>query len=372
MVSGSYPPMEDGVGDYTSRFFHELSRQLGRENVSVITTALTDPVEHDPRVHYAIDRWNTRGTLRLTRMLRAQRPDVISVQYQTVGYGRDLGITFFPWLARAALPGTPVVATVHEFTSRTPKGRARVLASLAACSRAIVVNHNYVDEIGALLPTHRDRLVHVPIGSNVTAHPVSAAQVRALRGELGVKRHTPVVAHFGVMRRGKGIETLLEAFATVRVRRPTARLLLIGHADQAFQRDVILPAIERLGLPGGVTLTGSVTQGELSAYFALAAICVQPFQDGVSTRRGSFLAAMEHGMPVITTRPAYPIPELRDGENLLYVDRVDPPALADAILGLLRDRALQRSLGHNILDLRKNFSWEEVVRRSVHVFQDAV
>ena len=372
MVSGSYPPMEDGVGDYTHRFFHELSRQIGEANVSLITTALPDAVDRDPRIHYAIDRWNGRGTLRLTRLLRAQRPDVISVQYQTLGYRRDLGITFFPWLARAALPGTPVVATVHEYTSRTPKGRARVLASLAACSRAIVVNHNYIDEIAARLPTHRGRLVHVPIGSNVTAHPVPPARVRALREQLGVKRHTPVVAHFGVMRRGKGIETLLEAFAAVRRRRPTARLLLIGYSDEGFVNEVVLPAIERLGIGDGVSLTGSVTEEELSAYFALASICVQPFQDGVSTRRGSFLAAMEHGMPVITTRPAYPIPELRDGENLRYVDRVDAPALAEAILALLADRTLQRTLGRNILALRTMFSWEEVVRRSIHVFQDAL
>ncbi len=38
MISGSYPPMKDGVGDYTQRLFSVLKRKFEEPNIFLITT----------------------------------------------------------------------------------------------------------------------------------------------------------------------------------------------------------------------------------------------------------------------------------------------------------------------------------------------
>jgi glycosyltransferase involved in cell wall biosynthesis len=57
-----------------------------------------------------------------------------------------------------------------------------------------------------------------------------------------------------------------------------------------------------------------------------------PFIDGVSTRRGSFMAGIQHGVPTVATRGELTDRILRDadGEALLLASTSDPDAFARA------------------------------------------
>src|SRR5690606_8870341 len=101
-------------------------------------------------------------------------------------------------------------------------------------------------------------------------------------------------------------------------------------------------------------------------------ICVLPFRDGVSTKRGSFMAAIHHGLPVITTRG----PELPEGlvhrENVFLVDYGDEKALTDAILQLLRDEILRRRLAGGAKELANQFGWDNIAEQTVRVYQRVI
>ena len=66
----------------------------------------------------------------------------------------------------------------------------------------------------------------------------------------------------------------------------------------------------------------------MSAHLAAADLMVMPYRDGVSLRRGTLMAVLAHGRPLLTTAPAAPTPELRQGENMWLVPPDDPAALA--------------------------------------------
>ncbi|HDH10002.1 MAG TPA: glycosyltransferase, partial [Chloroflexi bacterium] len=128
--------------------------------------------------------------------------------------------------------------------------------------------------------------------------------------------------------------------------------------------------IEELGLADRVLWTGYTPPEEVSANLLASDVCVLPYRDGASFRRGSFMAALAHGLPIVSTRPRVDTPELRHGENILFVPPDSPTALAGAIARLAEDPALRRRLGEGAAKLARNFTWEEIARKTRAVYQE--
>ncbi len=80
LVTGEYPPLTGGVGDYT----HELARALAA--LGVETHVLTDvrcaagPAEAGVRCHPVITRWSFPALWRIRALARALGLDLLNVQ----------------------------------------------------------------------------------------------------------------------------------------------------------------------------------------------------------------------------------------------------------------------------------------------------
>jgi glycosyltransferase involved in cell wall biosynthesis len=99
---------------------------------------------------------------------------------------------------------------------------------------------------------------------------------------------------------------------------------------------------------------------------------VLPYADGASFRRGSLLAVLEHGLPVITTMPEadreasressgqQEWPELADGENAMLVLSGDAEGLASAIEKVAADAGLRARLAEGAAKVAQFFSWARI------------
>jgi polysaccharide biosynthesis protein PslF len=116
-----------------------------------------------------------------------------------------------------------------------------------------------------------------------------------------------------------------------------------------------------------------------------ADLAALPYADGASLRRGSLLAALAHGLPTVTTRPATKdqrpktkdrdlgrqdlspsslvVGPLKDGATVLLVPPSDEGALAAAIERLAHDRALRDRLADGGRALAAQFAWDEIAAR---------
>ena len=128
--------------------------------------------------------------------------------------------------------------------------------------------------------------------------------------------------------------------------------------------------IEELGLTDRVLWTGYTTQPEVSANLMASDICVLPYRDGASFRRGSFMAALSHGLPIVSTRPRVDVPELRHGENILLVPPDAPVALAEAIARLAGDARLRRRLGEGAARLAQGFTWDNIAEKTGALYEE--
>jgi glycosyltransferase involved in cell wall biosynthesis len=232
--------------------------------------------------------------------------------------------------------------------------------------RAAACQWSFFDQPATQPP--RPSLHQIPIGSNITVSPPAGYRRADWRASWGYNPEDSVWAYFGFLNQSKGGETLVRALAHAR---PATHLLMIGGkvgssdpTNQAYA-DHIQALIEELGLEERVQWTGYVPSEQVSAALLSADAVVLPYRDGISFRRGSLHAALAHGCPIVSTRPAVPLPELVENENVLLVPPDDVEALSQAAQRLVDDRELKQRVGQGAAELAQQFTWARIAKRTV-------
>jgi glycosyltransferase involved in cell wall biosynthesis len=125
-----------------------------------------------------------------------------------------------------------------------------------------------------------------------------------------------------------------------------------------------------LGLRDHILWTGYTDAEQVSANLFAADICVLPYRDGASYRRGSFMAALAHGLSIVSTQPRAPIDTLVDGDNILLVPADDPLATADAVERLASTPELRARLSRGALQLAQAFTWNSIASKTAQVYAE--
>jgi glycosyltransferase involved in cell wall biosynthesis len=84
-----------------------------------------------------------------------------------------------------------------------------------------------------------------------------------------------------------------------------ATLLLLGHGSERM-RDAMIEHTP--ASTNRVHATGRLSADELSRHLVACDLMLQPYIDGVSTRRTSTMTALAHGVPVVTTAGTFTEP----------------------------------------------------------------
>lgn len=297
----------------------------------------------------------------LLRLLVADRPDLIHLHhmrsllgYQTVAAARRLGI--------------PTVLTVHgllhdgdlvadrerpleaplryENLLTTPYRLFRRLAGGAHPRRAV---RNYlihapllkVDHVIALSRGERDLLARIGVSpTHISVLPNAVDLAAYPAWEQGAPGGPPRVLFIGQLVPRKGFDLLARAMPVIVRAVPEARFIFVSH-NRAGE-----PELRRLAEEGGVAdrmqLLGRVSEAEKLRLLREAAVVAAPSRyEGFGI---PLIEALLAGAPVVTT-------DVMAGNEVIAHERTglltpygDVAALADAIVRLLRDRELGRTL----------------------------
>lgn len=384
MISGEYPPLEGGVGDFTRALSMELLRQ--GHAVQVLTGKQGDDAtvteEEGLTIHRCISHWDLRAYPRISRWIADVRPDVVNIQYQPAIYEMKGAIHLLPRWQGQRSP-QPIVTTFHDL--RVPylfpkAGRLREWAvlQLATYSQGVILTN---DEDYTMLTQklHADqpgfKLRVIPIGSNIAPAPPAGYERASWRLQQQFSPQDFLIGFFGFLNRSKGVETLLDAVAQLRQEGIPAHLLLIGGqtgssdpTNRAYAAEIDA-RITAANLGRTVHRTGFTTPDEISAALLACDACALPYRDGVSLRRGTLHAALAHGQAIITTTPQTPAERFRDGENLLLVAPDAPAELAEALRELWRTPELRAHLGQGAKQLAAEFSWNRIAAHTAGFFR---
>lgn len=389
LVTGEFPPLEGGVGAFTEQLARALAAR-GHE-LHVITSkrarpadaprkpsALFEPVELDyARLHPRVGRWRWPSLSTVADIVLRHDLEVINLQYQAAAFNMNSpAVNYLPWRLRRIVP---TVATFHDLRVPYlfPKAgglRERVVRGLARRADAVIAT-NAADL--AVLHAWTDAPVRqIPIGSNIDAYEPNHIEIAEVRQQLGLAEDDLLLGYFGFLNETKGADTLIDALDRLDGR---YHLVFIGgqtgasdpQNNEAFLRD-LRARIERLGLSPRVHWTGFLPPARVSAHLAAADLMVMPYRDGVSLRRGTLMAVLAHGRPLVTTAPAAPTPELCHGDNVWLVPPEDIATLAEAVARLAADPGRRVQLSRGAREVAALFDWGRIAGLTADFYAEVV
>ncbi len=376
--------MQGGVGDYTRR----LSEALGEVGADVHVLTHVDAggdhlrasgTSYQPTVYPVIKQHGWDLWSYVFAAIGEVQPEVVQIQYQSAAYGLHPAVNLLPGRLRFRR-GLPVVLTTFhdlKFPYLFPKAgplRWQAVLALARWSNASVVT-NPADWQRLTAAGLGEKLRPIPIGSNIRCEVPHGYDRARQRARWGADGQTWLLAYFGFLNANKGGETLVRCLAELVRRQAPARLLMVGGkvgssdpTNMAYLARVE-KLIDDLHLADRVQWTGFTSSEEVSANLLAADCAVLPYREGASLRHGSLMAALAHGLPIVSTTltgvPAEVMkkyPMLEDGESALLTPPEDPVRLADAVTRLMTGPALRSRLAAKAAVLSRQFEWETIAQ----------
>jgi glycosyltransferase involved in cell wall biosynthesis len=308
LVTGEYPPAPGGVSDYT----RAISAGLAAAGDTVhVWCPDTESLANDPpgvQVHRSAGQWTRSDLRRLDAELDQTRaPRRLLVQWVPHAFGRrSMNVGFCRWVRMRARQGDLVDLMVHEPFLAFREGalrhdlvagvhRAMATMLLGAARRVWVSIPAWADRLRPWVVGRTPSFCWLPVPSTlaVTADVDVLAEVRSRVRES----HELVIGHFSTY--DANTRRLLQTLSPHLMRALAgSRLLLLGRGSDLTAADLRQRFPE---LRDRVLGVGALAADALSAHLQACDLIVLPYVDGASTRRTTLMAALAHGVPVVTT-----------------------------------------------------------------------
>ena len=346
----------------------ELVRALDRSRIAPTVCVLRGPTELGrtlvaeglPLVFFAHSRYNPASLLRLLRLIRSYRIQVLHLT--------DFGASTLGRIAGLASGVPSIVQIISHHSEHTHRGfpahvelAYRALARFTGKALAISesVRRFAIERMG--FTGEQVEVLYYPLPQHSLSAP-NAGDTGVLRARYGLEPDAPVIGAVTRLFPVKGMRYLVAAFAEIQRQEPRARLMLVGTGPE---EEALRAQCDRLGIRDRVIFAGF--QRKVEDYVALFRVSVVP-----SLEEGFGLVAIESmalGKPVVASRIDGLMEIIEDRCSGLLVEPADPHAIAAAVLELLRDQELHRRLSHAGRSVAQRFSLDRYAGRLTELYE---
>lgn len=363
------------MSDYTRLLASKLAQAGDEVHVWAPSCLEPTPVDKDVEVHRLPGRFGPRTLTALNARLKEfAAPRRVLVQYVPQAFGwKGLNLPFCLWLWSRRRDAVWVMfhevyfpigwkqSPYHNFLGAV----TRLMASLvtSAAERKFVSIPAWTPLLSSS-GSKKPYIVWLPVPSNVPVrinHSGTAEIRKRLLPDGGF-----LIGHFGTY--GSSIaEQLAKILHPLLTAYSDRKMLLLGKGSEEMRDRVLRQHPE---LSEKVCASGSLPGEEISLYIGACDVMIQPYVDGVSTRRTSVMACLAHGLPVVTTKGFLTESLWAESKSVALVDVADVHGLVSATEQLLVNTAERERLGtaaralyqerfdisHTISSLRENYS----------------
>ena len=363
IITGSFPQIKCGVGDYTKKLFDSM-----KENSQLDTFVLTSNDANccDNKVFTSIKKWKGIYIIKeVLKYVRKINPDVIHFQFPTSEY-KFSSLCFFiflPILLR--LKRKKIVYTLHEYSDSGKIIQFFLKTIIRMSNRLIVVDERFKKDICVNNFIKCNKIQYIPIGSNIDKSTLSQDEINAIRFKiLKEKKCDKIISYFGFVNESK---CLCELFSSLGVLKENGLLnsclLIIGdfNSDKCSKGYYLkmVDILKKYQLMDNIYITGFCPNNVVADYLKCSDFAVLPFKNGVSLRNGSMLAAYQEGLKIITTRPKNDEVFFKQEQFVLIDNSVD--SLYSAILDCQFNSSKFNNTSNSI-------GWDSIVNKHINVY----
>jgi glycosyltransferase involved in cell wall biosynthesis len=284
------------------------------------------------------------------------------------------GFTHFQWLPLPQIdrhlvrrfPG-PRVLTAHDLLPRgAGERRRRAAARLFEAMDAVVVHSEFGKARLTEMGLSPERVHVIPHGAfeHLARLPAGAAIDPEMDPEAGDLEGRPVALFFGLVRPYKGVDVLIEAFASAP---PDAVLLVVGRALMPLEP--LRRRARELGLGDRVRFVPRyVSDEQLASYFRRADIVVLPYRE--IEQSGVLFTALAFGSPIVASAVGGFVEVGERHAALRLVPPSDVGALGTALHELLVDESARARLSRAARDAAAGpYSWDRAAELTERLYR---
>jgi hypothetical protein len=349
IITSEYPPDVGGVSDYTRQVAEGLARMGDEVHVWCPRVGLSRV--RGLSIHSELGSIGPRDLHQLEYLLAlCPGPRRVLVQWVPHGFGyHSMNVWFCLWVARRARRGDQIELMVHEPYLEFRRGPLR--HALMACVHRLmtIALLRAASKVWISIPAWERLLRPYALGRKIPMQwlpvpgcvadesGVSAAAVRLKYVADG--QH--LLGHFGSY--GAAVTSLLlDRLPRIMDGRFTPSLLLLGAGSERF-RDAL---VERHpSWSSRVHAAGYLSATDLGAHIAACDLFVQPYPDGITSRRTSAMACLSRGRPIVTTAGHLTEPLWAETRAVEIADVSDSAAFAASVVSLLAHDHARAELG---------------------------
>jgi glycosyltransferase involved in cell wall biosynthesis len=318
LICPHFPPTICGVGAHTAKIVRELATSRPEWEWHIATTSPEStgaPLEdclNEPNVnlHATLTVW--KGPMfhqQLEETLAQAPPDMILLQYTPHLYDR-LGINLD--LPRAmqhyASQGIPIYLIAHELFVPLdlnwrhwitgPIQRLMMGKLLAASTGAFISTEARIQELRRWYPNQSEKLHYLAVTTNIDLAPWTESDQQALKARYCKPSREKLLLFWGRLHTSKQLPWTLKALSELEQRRVAFQAVYVGPDTEQLTK---LLARKYPHLKEKIQMTGALPEYQVSQMLQTADLLLYPLDDGASTRRGALMAAIQHGIPTVTT-----------------------------------------------------------------------
>ena len=351
-ILGPAYPYRGGIAAFDERLAHELAAE--GHQVELVTFTLQypsflfpgktqyseGPAPEDLQIERRVNSINPLSWLNAGKALRKKKADLVVIAF------------WMPWLAPALgtiarLCKTTTVGIVHNLMphERKPGASLFVRYFCNSMDRFVALSNSVAEDIGRFVPGRQVAVCPHPLYDNFGT---SVSREEACT-KLGLNPKDRILLSFGLIRDYKGLDWLLEAFASIKDRKGM-RLMVVGefYTDGTKYHQLA----ERLGIDDEVIWkTEFVPDSEVKYYFCAADLIVQPYKS--ATQSGVTQIAYHFERPMLVTRVGGLAEIVPDGK-VGYSVKPSPEAVADAIQRFMTNSP---DFTEGIREEKQKYSW---------------
>lgn len=235
---------------------------------------------------------------------------------------------------------------------------------------ALTVASRALETLAWSLGVPRHKVHYLPNGSQASERAPSADEVELTRRQYGLGDDPVALLYtrffeYGVERAAAIMKGVLDL-------EPQTRWLVVG---QGFfgEEEQLQERARALGIAERVVCAGWVQPEKLAAHLAVAQVAIYPFDDTLINRTKcavKLIDLLAAGVPVVADCVGQNAEYIRHGSSGLLVAPGDTEAFVAAVVRLLRDRALARSIGAAGQErVRAEFTWQKLAGQVENLYE---
>jgi len=369
-------PTECGIATFNANLAQAINqhKNISKDSfVIALSDAETlDAYKYPSDVKYIIRQNNQKDYLRAANYINTSQVDACIIEHEFGIYGGESGLYLLTLMARINKPIVTILHTVLKHPSYIQQTIIQQIAKRS--SKIVVMSQKAIGFLTSIYHVPKDKIKYIEHG----VPDLEPTEDNLIKKAYPFK-DSKILLTFGLISRGKGLETVVEALPKIVERHPDVKYVVLGNTHPGVvknageeYRDSLKRLAKKLNVENHLVFVNKfVDEQELHHYLSAADIYITPYLNEAQITSGTLSYAVGAGAAVIST-PYWHAQELLAQKRGLLFDFRDSEQLSNLVNELLEQPEKLSELKYNAYQYGLSLRWPNIGKNYIKILEKAI